>query len=227
MIVLGGGRPVERETRYDDGRARRRRAAPAHERDDEPAEAGAAAPPEPRRVGADDRRLLRARRRRRLVLRDAALPRARPRRVDARRARGRRQRWSCRGASRRARFWPQLASSGVTWFSAGPTLHQMLLERDDGERRRRRALRFARSCSSALSPALLRARRGDARRADARGVRHDGGEPPDGVEPAPAGRAQGRLGRHPDRRRRSASSTPMAATCSAGEAARSRSAGRA
>ena len=33
-------------------------------------------------------------------------------------------------------FWPQLGSCGVTWFSAGPTLHQMILERD---RRRGRA----------------------------------------------------------------------------------------
>jgi acyl-CoA synthetase (AMP-forming)/AMP-acid ligase II len=51
-------------------------------------------------------------------------------------------------------FWPQLRRHGVTWFSAGPTLHQMILERDDGEGPPR-SLRFARSCSSALSPALL------------------------------------------------------------------------
>jgi acyl-CoA synthetase (AMP-forming)/AMP-acid ligase II len=51
-------------------------------------------------------------------------------------------------------FWPQLRRSGVTWFSAGPTLHQMILERNDGEGPPG-ALRFARSCSSALSPALM------------------------------------------------------------------------
>jgi acyl-CoA synthetase (AMP-forming)/AMP-acid ligase II len=51
-------------------------------------------------------------------------------------------------------FWPQLRRFGVTWFSAGPTLHQMLLERidDDGPPE---TLRFARSCSSALAPALM------------------------------------------------------------------------
>jgi acyl-CoA synthetase (AMP-forming)/AMP-acid ligase II len=51
-------------------------------------------------------------------------------------------------------FWPQLRELGVTWFSAGPTLHQMLLDRSDGEGPPR-SLRFARSCSSALSPALF------------------------------------------------------------------------
>ncbi len=51
-------------------------------------------------------------------------------------------------------FWPQLRRFGVTWFSAGPTLHQMILERVDGEGAPP-TLRFARSCSSALSPALM------------------------------------------------------------------------
>lgn len=51
-------------------------------------------------------------------------------------------------------FWPQAREHRATWLSAGPTLHQMILDRADaaappGE------LRFVRSCSSALSPALL------------------------------------------------------------------------
>lgn len=50
------------------------------------------------------------------------------------------------------RFWGQVREHGATWFSAGPTLHHMLVERADaGETR----LRFIRSCSSALSPELL------------------------------------------------------------------------
>jgi acyl-CoA synthetase (AMP-forming)/AMP-acid ligase II len=52
-------------------------------------------------------------------------------------------------------FWPQLRKHGVTWFSAGPTLHQMILERADREGPPR-SLRFTRSCSSALTPALMR-----------------------------------------------------------------------
>ena len=51
-------------------------------------------------------------------------------------------------------FWPQLRQYGVTWFSAGPTLHQMILERIDADGAPG-SLRFARSCSSALSPALM------------------------------------------------------------------------
>ena len=51
----------------------------------------------------------------------------------------------------------ELAPQEVTWFSAGPTLHTMILERDEKSREPAAAprLRFLRSCSSALSPALL------------------------------------------------------------------------
>jgi acyl-CoA synthetase (AMP-forming)/AMP-acid ligase II len=57
-------------------------------------------------------------------------------------------------------FWQQAREHGATWLSAGPTLHQMILDRAD-EAGPPATLRFARSCSSALSPALLeRAERG-------------------------------------------------------------------
>jgi acyl-CoA synthetase (AMP-forming)/AMP-acid ligase II len=52
------------------------------------------------------------------------------------------------------RFQQQLAEPRVTWFSAGPTLHHMLLERHDASAAAAE-LRFVRSCSSALSPELL------------------------------------------------------------------------
>ena len=52
------------------------------------------------------------------------------------------------------RFWAQAADHGVTWFSAGPTMHRMILDQPGGPIA---TLRFARSCSSALSPQLLRA----------------------------------------------------------------------
>ena len=52
------------------------------------------------------------------------------------------------------RFWRQAREHGATWLSAGPTLHQMILDaEDDGGAPT--TLRFARSCSSALSPALM------------------------------------------------------------------------
>ena len=52
------------------------------------------------------------------------------------------------------RFWPQAREHGATWLSAGPTLHQMILDQADGPGAPD-TLRFVRSCSSALSPALL------------------------------------------------------------------------
>jgi oxalate---CoA ligase len=51
-------------------------------------------------------------------------------------------------------FWEQAREHGVTWLSAGPTLHQMILDRADPEGTRE-SLRFVRSCSSALAPALM------------------------------------------------------------------------
>jgi acyl-CoA synthetase (AMP-forming)/AMP-acid ligase II len=52
------------------------------------------------------------------------------------------------------RFWPQAREHGATWLSAGPTLHRMLLDAED-QAGPPATLRFARSCSSPLPPALL------------------------------------------------------------------------
>lgn len=52
------------------------------------------------------------------------------------------------------RFWAHLGELGVTWFSAGPTIHHMLLERVPTPIPATR-LRFTRSCSSALPLELL------------------------------------------------------------------------
>lgn len=52
------------------------------------------------------------------------------------------------------RFWSQARDSGTTWFSAGPTVHAMVLNKVD-EEGPPKTLRFVRSCSSALSPALM------------------------------------------------------------------------
>jgi acyl-CoA synthetase (AMP-forming)/AMP-acid ligase II len=54
------------------------------------------------------------------------------------------------------RFWQHLAEHDVTWVSAGPTIHHMLVERDDAAPQDGARLRFTRSCSSALSPELMR-----------------------------------------------------------------------
>jgi len=53
-------------------------------------------------------------------------------------------------------FWPQAQAHGATWYSAVPTIHQMLLMRNRGERPPgAERLRFIRSSSSALSPATM------------------------------------------------------------------------
>jgi acyl-CoA synthetase (AMP-forming)/AMP-acid ligase II len=54
-----------------------------------------------------------------------------------------------------AAFWEDGARWGATWFSAVPTIHHILTTRErEGVPRPAHALRFARSCSSALAPTL-------------------------------------------------------------------------
>jgi len=52
-------------------------------------------------------------------------------------------------------FWQMAARYAVTWYSAVPTIHQILLSRADQDNAPRRGLRFIRSCSSALAPAVF------------------------------------------------------------------------
>jgi acyl-CoA synthetase (AMP-forming)/AMP-acid ligase II len=54
-------------------------------------------------------------------------------------------------------FWPLASEQRATWYTAVPTIHQMLAGRGTRERPAGlEALRFVRSCSSALSPELMR-----------------------------------------------------------------------
>jgi acyl-CoA synthetase (AMP-forming)/AMP-acid ligase II len=50
-------------------------------------------------------------------------------------------------------FWRTVRDYGVTWYSAVPTIHQLILTRKGSDPER---LRFVRSCSAALSPDLMR-----------------------------------------------------------------------
>ena len=52
-------------------------------------------------------------------------------------------------------FWPTVAAHRVTWYSAVPTIHQVLLSRADADQAPRSGLRFIRSCSAALAPAVF------------------------------------------------------------------------
>jgi acyl-CoA synthetase (AMP-forming)/AMP-acid ligase II len=54
-------------------------------------------------------------------------------------------------------FWQAAEAHGATWYSAVPTIHQMLLLRQRGARPAgARSLRFIRSSSSALAPEVMR-----------------------------------------------------------------------
>ena len=54
-----------------------------------------------------------------------------------------------------SRFWDQQRSTGATWYSAVPTIHQILMMRADDEDAPRESFRFIRSCSAALAPAVF------------------------------------------------------------------------
>jgi oxalate---CoA ligase len=52
-------------------------------------------------------------------------------------------------------FWPLFREHQATWYTAVPTIHQVLLMRADSDRAPDRGFRFIRSCSAALAPAVL------------------------------------------------------------------------
>jgi acyl-CoA synthetase (AMP-forming)/AMP-acid ligase II len=52
-------------------------------------------------------------------------------------------------------FWGQLREHRATWYSAVPTIHQVLLARADSDGAPYSGPRFIRSCSAALAPTIL------------------------------------------------------------------------
>lgn len=54
-------------------------------------------------------------------------------------------------------FWPSAITGRITWYTAVPTMHQILLARADDEYPKDNApkLRFIRSCSASLAPSVL------------------------------------------------------------------------
>jgi acyl-CoA synthetase (AMP-forming)/AMP-acid ligase II len=53
------------------------------------------------------------------------------------------------------KFWPAIQEHRATWYSAVPTIHQILLSRADTDGAPRSGLRFIRSCSAALAPVVF------------------------------------------------------------------------
>jgi acyl-CoA synthetase (AMP-forming)/AMP-acid ligase II len=57
-------------------------------------------------------------------------------------------------------FWDDVVANGITWYTAVPTIHQILLSRkksgaDDAKLKEMPKLKFIRSCSAALAPSIL------------------------------------------------------------------------
>ena len=52
-------------------------------------------------------------------------------------------------------FWKQQADTASTWYSAVPTIHQILLARAEDDDAPHESFRFIRSCSAALAPAVF------------------------------------------------------------------------
>jgi len=52
-------------------------------------------------------------------------------------------------------FWTDVKTHRVTWYSAVPTIHQVLLLRADEDKAPHESFRFIRSCSAALAPTIL------------------------------------------------------------------------
>ncbi|MDA0770374.1 MAG: acyl--CoA ligase [Chloroflexi bacterium] len=53
------------------------------------------------------------------------------------------------------RFWGDQKATGATWYSAVPTIHQILLARADEDGAPRESFRLIRSCSAALAPSVF------------------------------------------------------------------------
>lgn len=52
-------------------------------------------------------------------------------------------------------FWQQQSETNSTWYSAVPTIHQILLTRADDDEAPHESFRLIRSCSAALAPAVF------------------------------------------------------------------------
>ena len=54
-----------------------------------------------------------------------------------------------------SRFWHEQSATGATWYSAVPTIHQILLMRANEDNAPSESFRFIRSCSAALAPSVF------------------------------------------------------------------------
>ncbi|XP_047063447.1 oxalate--CoA ligase-like [Lolium rigidum] len=52
-------------------------------------------------------------------------------------------------------FWADMRAAGATWYTAVPTIHQIILDRHASKPEGHPVLRFVRSCSASLAPVIL------------------------------------------------------------------------
>ncbi|XP_054786859.1 oxalate--CoA ligase [Prosopis cineraria] len=52
-------------------------------------------------------------------------------------------------------FWPDMRNYNATWYTAVPTIHQIILDRHSSKPEHHPKLRFIRSCSASLAPIIL------------------------------------------------------------------------
>lgn len=52
-------------------------------------------------------------------------------------------------------FWADMRAAGATWYTAVPTIHQIILDRHASKPEAHPELRFVRSCSASLAPVIL------------------------------------------------------------------------
>ena len=153
----------------------------------------------------------------------AAVPHPRPDRRDAVAASAAGAAVCCTPGFNAFRFFAWFDEAQPTWYTAVPTMHQAILRPAPTQRGDHRA------GAAALHPLLLvlaaaagdGGARGDVRRAGDRGLRHDRGVAPDGVQPAAAAAAQARLRSASPPGRRSPSWTRRASCCRPASSARS------
>ena len=96
------------------------------------------------------------------------------------------------------RFFEWIEQIEPTWFTAVPTMHQLILSRARGKEEliKRHPLRFMRSSSASLPPPVMADMEALFGAPMIRGLRDDRGLTSNGLEPAPAGGAQaGSVGR--------------------------------
>jgi acyl-CoA synthetase (AMP-forming)/AMP-acid ligase II len=186
-----------RRRRPGQSQSRRCGLGAAHLRHDIAAEDRAADPSQPGGLGAEHRPHAQSDAGRPLARDHAVVPHSRTDRRAAVLFRGGAS-IHCPAGFNALKFFDQLDQVQATWYTAVPTMHQMILSRAErnAEILARRKLRFIRSSSASLTAAGDEIAGGGVRLPGDRILWHDRGHASDGEQSLAAGAAQAGFGRH-------------------------------